>query len=148
MSKQVYESPEHLYSVFFFWRTNDVFNTLFSTKESTFIQSNLTFSLDCFVGAVLLERKFTYLQFRCTACPFNTYNLLRGKLFLQNLKENPQIDYKKCYECPPGAKCDGDVRSVDNYWGYKHTTTQVTLTFKVHSECRKLKFFKICHVAY
>ena len=71
------------------------------------------------------SRKFTYLQYSCRSCPFNTYNLGRGQLHLESLQDELLFDNKECHECPPGAICDGKIKSIDNYFGYKTSPTKL-----------------------
>ena len=70
-------------------------------------------------------REFTYLQYSCQSCPFNTYNLGRGHLRLESLKDELLLDNKECHECPPGAICDGHIKAIDNYYGYKISPTKL-----------------------
>ena len=59
------------------------------------------------------------------SCPFNTYNLGRGLLHLESLTKNLLFDNKECHECPPGAICDGQIKAIDNYYGYKISPTEL-----------------------
>ena len=65
------------------------------------------------------------MQYSCQSCPFNTYNLGRGKLHIESLNDELLLDNKKCHECPPGAICDGQIKAIDNYFGYKISPTKL-----------------------
>ena len=73
-----------------------------------------------------IERNnFTYLQYNCESCPFNTYNLGRGRLYIESLDDRLLLDNKECHKCPLGAICDGQILAVDNYYGYKISPTKL-----------------------
>ena len=67
--------------------------------------------------------EFTYLQYRCVSCPFNTYNIGRGQLNFTSLEDQLILANEKCHECPPGAVCDGEIKAIDNYYGYRISAT-------------------------
>ena len=56
---------------------------------------------------------------RCKSCPSNQYTLTTGMLKVLR-KDVKQITTPKvCLACPNGARCDGNVIPLDNYWGYR-----------------------------
>ena len=74
---------------------------------------------------------YTSLDVQCQTCPPHKYTLKRGAANVHPFlvvpfyilwtkgKWNQNVSDDECLECPPGAKCNGNIVPIDNYWGYK-----------------------------
>lgn len=67
-----------------------------------------------------LQRSYRVLSFQCRRCPKGMYNLKGGNVLLSTRKTKlvaTKSDFK-CFQCPPGAKCEYGIQSKGNFWGY------------------------------
>ena len=87
-------------------------------------------------ATVIPQPVYIYLTVECISCPYNSYNLNRGKLFFDTLKAEEkktsakvEVQYHKCHVCGAGGVCDNSVVSLDNHWGFK--TLEGEVIFKI-----------------
>ena len=57
------------------------------------------------------------LYFLLNAKP-NKYTMAKGEVHVANITHASQVQ-EKCHACPPGVRCYGDIRAIDNYWGHE-----------------------------
>ena len=91
----------------------------------------------CSLGMDAVEtvpiNKFEPYVYQCeAACPSDTYTFQSGNMtldghydFFYGDYDNPlksfvsNLDNPLCKQCPVGAKCNGNIKALPNYWGYR-----------------------------
>ena len=81
---------------------------------------------------------YIYFKVNCLTCGVDEYILTEGKIFINAMGFEPSQKGHKdkkytnftmrnpvCLPCPAGAICDGDIKAMDNSWGYKSTSKEL-----------------------
>ena len=98
---------------------------------------------------------YTLMTLKCKSCPYDSYGLQRGHLVLDSLaaqiyKQHPaKVTKHACLKCPSGGICNINVKSVDNYWGYKRTPSELSFYLCPNQYCcsregRKCTAYNTC----
>ena len=66
----------------------------------------------------------TLLITRCETCHANKYTLRTGSITFANRISNATQTESTCLQCPSGAGCNGNLKPIDNYWGYVVSATE------------------------
>ena len=78
---------------------------------------------------------YSYIVSCKVACKIDEYTYDGGSIIINGTLHSytntnslaSTITEPSCHACPVGGKCDGNIKSLPNYWGYKNGSDHVTM---------------------
>ena len=105
-------------------------------KHAKFINTHILCPMT-YRAAAVLNRHYhnSYIVSCKAACEMAEYTYDGGNMVisgeLHSNKDTNSLDLNitkpGCNACPVGAKCEGNIKSLPNYWGYKNNNGDVTM---------------------
>lgn len=79
---------------------------------------------------VVLPSQYPYISARCRRCPRGMYSIANDTLqILKTIRRKPPIVVTKsnfsCIACPSGGRCEYNIQSRGNFWGYVKRNNQI-----------------------
>ncbi|XP_057307443.1 uncharacterized protein LOC130645462 [Hydractinia symbiolongicarpus] len=95
---------------------------------------NLSLSCPYNYGVVPL-RNYRLFSFQCRTCAKGMYSLTRDQITVPgNGLVYKKSDFK-CFQCPPGGKCEHGIVSKGNFWGYVESDNKIVFLSCPTSYC-------------
>ena len=96
----------------------------------------------------IVTRKNAMLHIQCQSCPPFHYTIVNPTLVVSNMSRSYSSRSRdvKCSPCPLGGICDGEVRSLDNYWATNVTTKVCISSFDLYKSSCIIVVGKVCVV--